>query len=46
MLQPAMFLHFALTFPERKSLVQNAAAGCCLLVYLPGCVLLASGFCW
>jgi len=39
MLQPAMFLHFALTFPERKSFLQRR--GWILpLVYLPGALIL------
>jgi PAS domain S-box-containing protein len=39
MLQPAMFLHFSLTFPERKSFLRQR--GWILpLVYLPGLLLL------
>jgi len=39
MLQPAMFLHFALSFPQRKTFIQNRSwiLG---LVYLPGLLLL------
>jgi len=40
MLQPAMFLHFALSFPERKSFVQNRS-WIFPLVYLPGLLLLS-----
>jgi PAS domain S-box-containing protein len=40
MLQPAMFLHFALSFPERKAFVKKR--GWILpLVYLPGLLLLS-----
>ena len=39
MLQPAMFLHFALTFPERKSFLQNRS-WISSLVYLPGALLM------
>jgi two-component system, NtrC family, sensor kinase len=40
MLQPAMFLHFSLSFPERKSFVQNRS-WILPLVYLPGLLLLS-----
>jgi PAS domain S-box-containing protein len=40
MLQPAMFLHFSLSFPERKSFVQNRS-WILFLVYLPGLLLLS-----
>ena len=40
MLQPAMFLHFALSFPERKSFVQNRS-WIFPLVYLPGLLMLS-----
>ena len=39
MLQPAMFLHFALTFPQRKAFLQKRQWAL-LLVYLPGALLL------
>jgi len=39
MLQPAMFLHFALTFPERKSFVEKRG-WMIPLVYLPGALIL------
>jgi two-component system NtrC family sensor kinase len=40
MLQPAMFLHFALTFPERKSFIEHRR-WTIPLVYLPGMLLLS-----
>ena len=40
MLQPAMFLHFSLAFPERKSFVQKRS-WILPLVYLPGLLLLS-----
>jgi PAS domain S-box-containing protein len=40
MLQPAMFLHFALAFPERKAFVQKRS-WILPLVYLPGMLLLS-----
>ena len=40
MLQPAMFLHFALSFPERKTFVQKRS-WILPLVYLPGLLLLS-----
>ena len=40
MLQPAMFLHFSLSFPERKSFLQNRS-WILQLVYLPGLLLLS-----
>jgi PAS domain S-box-containing protein len=40
MLQPAMFLHFSLSFPERKSFVQKRS-WILPLVYLPGFLLLS-----
>ncbi len=40
LLQPALFLHFALTFPERKRLV-NRRRWLIPAVYVPGAVLLA-----
>jgi PAS domain S-box-containing protein len=39
MLQPAMFLHFALSFPERKSFVQRRS-WILPLVYVPGLLML------
>ena len=41
LLQPALFLHFALTFPERKALVDRRR-WLIPLVYLPGAILLAT----
>jgi PAS domain S-box-containing protein len=40
MLQPAMFLHFSLSFPERKAFVQRRS-WILPLVYLPGFLLLS-----
>ena len=40
MLQPALFLHFALTFPEKRRWLQRHSWSA-FLVYLPGLVLLA-----
>ena len=40
LLQPALFLHFALTFPERKGLV-NRKPWLIPAVYVPGAILLA-----
>jgi PAS domain S-box-containing protein len=40
MLQPAMFLHFSLSFPERKSFVEKRS-WILPLVYLPGMLLLS-----
>jgi PAS domain S-box-containing protein len=40
MLQPALFLHFVLTFPEKRELVRKHPWAVSL-VYLPGAVLLA-----
>jgi two-component system, NtrC family, sensor kinase len=40
LLQPALFLHFALTFPERRSVVDRLR-WLIPVVYLPGAVLLA-----
>lgn len=40
MLQPAMFLHFALTFPQRKAFLQKRL-WTVAAVYLPGALLLA-----
>jgi two-component system, NtrC family, sensor kinase len=40
LLQPALFLHFALTFPERKALV-NRRPWLIPAVYVPGAILLA-----
>jgi two-component system, NtrC family, sensor kinase len=39
MLQPALFLHFVLTFPEKRAFVQKHR-GVVALVYLPGVILL------
>jgi len=44
LLQPALFLHFSLTFPERKQLV-NRRRWLIPAVYLPGAVLLAVRIC-
>jgi hypothetical protein len=41
-LQPALFLHFALSFPEER-LKNSAAAGCLPLVYAPGAACSACG---
>lgn len=41
LLQPALFLHFALTFPERKSFVDRHQ-WLTAIVYLPGAILLAT----
>jgi PAS domain S-box-containing protein len=41
MLQPAMFLHFALSFPERKSFVKDRS-WILPLVYLPGLLMLGT----
>ena len=40
-LQPALFLHFCLSFPERPPFLRNRRAGV-LLIYLPGSLLLAT----
>ena len=40
LLQPALFLHFVLTFPERREFVRRHR-GAIPLLYLPGAVLLA-----
>src|SRR5664279_2986887 len=40
LLQPALFLHFSLTFPERKAVV-NRRAWLIPAVYIPGAILLA-----
>jgi two-component system, NtrC family, sensor kinase len=44
LLQPALFLHFALTFPERKAVV-NRRRWLIPAVYAPGAVLLALHIC-
>lgn len=44
LLQPALFLHFSLTFPERKALV-NRRRWLIPAVYLPGALLLAIRIC-
>ncbi len=44
LLQPALFLHFSLTFPERKGLV-NRRPWLIPAVYVPGFVLLAAHIC-
>ena len=44
LLQPALFLHFALTFPERKAIV-NRRRWLIPAVYAPGAVLLALHIC-
>ena len=44
LLQPALFLHFALTFPERKK-VLTGRRWLIPLVYLPGAILLAIHIC-
>src|SRR5271166_5023439 len=44
LLQPALFLHFSLTFPERKNLA-NRRRWLIPAVYLPGAVLLAIHIC-
>ena len=44
LLQPALFLHFALTFPERKGLV-NRRPWLIPAVYIPGALLLAIHIC-
>ncbi len=44
LLQPALFLHFSLTFPERKGLI-NRHRWIPLAVYLPGAILLAVRIC-
>ena len=44
LLQPALFLHFALTFPERKALV-NRQRWLIPAVYVPGAILLAIHIC-
>ena len=41
LLQPALFLHFALTFPERKGFVDRHR-WICAIIYLPGAILLAT----
>ena len=41
LLQPALFLHFCLTFPERPDFLRQRPAGV-LLIYLPGALLLAT----
>jgi PAS domain S-box-containing protein len=40
LLQPALFLHFCLTFPERPDVLQSRPQAV-MLVYVPGAVLLA-----
>ena len=40
-LQPALFLHFCLTFPQRPDFLRQRPTGI-LLIYLPGAVLLAT----
>ena len=44
LLQPALFLHFSLTFPERKGLV-NRRPWLIPAVYVPGAILLAAHIC-
>jgi two-component system, NtrC family, sensor kinase len=44
LLQPALFLHFSLTFPERKGLV-NRRRWLIPAVYLPGAILLVVRIC-
>jgi two-component system NtrC family sensor kinase len=44
LLQPALFLHFSLTFPERKGLV-NRRPWLIPAVYVPGAILLAVHIC-
>ncbi len=44
LLQPALFLHFSLTFPERKGLV-NRRRWLIPAVYVPGAILLAAHIC-
>ncbi|MGC2109197.1 MAG: ATP-binding protein [Candidatus Korobacteraceae bacterium] len=44
LLQPALFLHFSLTFPERKGLV-NRHRWIIPAVYVPGAILLAVHIC-
>ncbi len=44
LLQPALFLHFSLTFPERKALV-NRRRWLIPAVYVPGAILLAIHIC-
>ncbi len=44
LLQPALFLHFSLTFPERKALV-NRQRWLIPAVYVPGAILLAIHIC-